>query len=64
MTVTRLGRDAGETYTMRMGYDPDADQQILVRTYLDGTTTFALRPGNGRRDVQWSPEYELTAVTS
>lgn len=62
MTVTHLGRTAGESYVMRLGHDPDTNQDILVRTYTDGRETVSLRPGKGDTSARWSPEYVLEQV--
>ena len=59
MTVTHLGRTAGESYVMRKGYDPDADREFLVRTYDDGTVTTSWREGEGQTGLRWSPEVAL-----
>lgn len=64
MHVTRLGRDSGESYEMRLGHDPDSCQDILVRTYDDGHETVSLRPGKGDTTARWSPEYEIGLVAS
>ena len=60
MRVTRL---VGESYTMRRGYDVLADQDILVRTYDDGSETVSFRPGRDATDLSWSAEIALEPVS-